>query len=243
MRALGYEDDTTRDKQLAKAVDDITKQLARTEANTTALPVYAGPIPPEFAVNPRDDGISFLRTDQYVRMRLEDNLAFYRRKTIWLETQLRRMHVWILLAGAAGTLLAALGGSLVIWITLSTALASALMLFMSHRQIEATLVGYNQTASDLDNILSWWTSLEPAEQAMRRNIEALSKYTEQVLADEMAGWSQRMNDVLENLRDGQATERGEGRAAAPSAAAREPALASPEPPPDRAPEPPDNQRR
>ena len=209
LRAVGYDVDDTREKKLSEAVEDITRRLARTEANTTALPIHTGPIPPENAASPRDDGLSPLSTDQYVRLRLEDQLSFYRRKSVGLEVELSRLHWWVLGAGAAGTLLAAIGGSAVIWIALSTALASACMTYLGYRQVETTLVGYNQTATDLDNILSWWTALEPDEQARRDNIEALASHTEQVLADELAGWTQRMTDALEKLRDAQAKDRGD----------------------------------
>ena len=204
LRASGYTADDTREKKLAEAVEDITRRLARTEANTTALPVYTGPIPPENTASPRDDGMSLLSTDQYVGLRLEDQLAFYRKKTVKLEKDLSRLQAYVLLAGALGTLLAALGGGWVIWIALTTALASAVMTYLGYRQTESTLTGYNQTATDLDNILSWWTSLEPEEQALRKNIETLATHTEQVLADELAGWTQRMTDALEKLRETQA---------------------------------------
>jgi ABC-type multidrug transport system fused ATPase/permease subunit len=203
LRALGYEQDDTREKKLSEAIEDITRRLARTEANTTSLPVYAGAIPPPDAASERDDGLSQLSSDQYVRMRLEDQLAFYRRKTVALEQQLRWLQIGVLLAGAVGTLLAALGGAAVIWIALSTAVVGAVMTFLSYRQVETTLVNYNQTATDLENILSWWTALEPLEQVQRANIEALASHTEDVLANELAGWTQRMTDALEKLRDAQ----------------------------------------
>lgn len=209
LRADSYAADDTREKNLSEAVEDITRRLARTEANTTALPVYDGAIPPPNAASARDDGLSHLSTDQYVRLRLEDQLRWYRDKSVKLEAELRRLQWWVLGAGAVGTLLAAIGGAAVIWITLSTALASAFMTYLTYRQTETTLVGYNQTATDLDNILSWWTALEPDEQAQRVNIEALVEHTEKVLADELAGWTQRMNDALEKLREAQTKDREE----------------------------------
>jgi hypothetical protein len=231
LRSDAYGSDATREKNLSKAIEDITRRLARTEANTTALPVYSGPIPPVNAASARDDGLSFLGTDQYVRMRLEDQLAFYRRKTVTLEAQLQRLQYAVLGAGAAGTLLAALGDSWVIWITLSTALGAACMSFLSFRQIETTLVGYNQTATDLENLLSWWTSLQPEEQSLRANVEALASHTEQVLSDELAGWTQRMTDALEKLRP-----KDEGGDAAASKAASAAGVPDAEATPEAAPE-------
>ena len=214
LRATGYTADDTREKKLAEAVEGITRRLSRTEANTMALPIYKGPVPPVNTASPRDDGMSLLSTDQYVALRLEDQLGFYRRKTVTLEKDLSRLQIYVLLAGAAGTLLAALGGHFVIWIALTTAVASAAMTYLGYRQTESTLTVYNQTATDLDNILSWWTSLEPEEQALRENIEALATHTEQVLAEELAGWTQRMTDALEKLRETQAEKDEAKRAAA-----------------------------
>lgn len=214
LRATGYTADDTREKKLAEAVEGITRRLSRTEANTMALPIYKGPIPPVNTASPRDDGMSLLSTDQYVALRLEDQLGFYRRKTVTLEKDLSRLQIYVLLAGAAGTLLAALGGHFVIWIALTTAVASAAMTYLGYRQTESTLTVYNQTATDLDNILSWWTSLEPEEQSLRENIEALATHTEQVLAEELAGWTQRMTDALEKLRETQAEKDEAKRAAA-----------------------------
>lgn len=101
-----------------------------------------------------------------------------------------------------------------IWIALTTAVASAVMTYLSYRQTESTLTGYNQTATDLDNILSWWTSLEPEEQALRENVATLATHTEQVLADELSSWTQRMTDALEKLRETQAEKDQAKRAAA-----------------------------
>jgi hypothetical protein len=203
LSAEGYAEAGQREKNLAEAVEGITRRLARTEANTIALPAYTGPIPPQNTASPDDDGLSFLTTDQYVRCRLDDQLQFYRRNTVKLEAEFSRLQIYVLVAGAFGTLLAALGGEAVIWIALSSALAGAFMTQLSYRQVETTLTGYNQTATDLDNILAWWTALDAAEQALPHNIETLSAHTEQVLANELAGWTQRMTDALEKLREAQ----------------------------------------
>jgi hypothetical protein len=58
------------------------------------------------------------------------------------------------------------------------------------------LTNYNQTTIDLENIGSWWTALRPDEQADPSNIDALVQHTEQVLATELSGWTQRMQDAL-----------------------------------------------
>ena len=232
LRAEGYDADDTREKNLSKAVEDITRRLARTEANTTALPAYTGPIPPPNAASALDGGLRFLSTDQYVRMRLEDQLSFYRRKSVLMETQFRQWQMAALLAGAAGTLLAALGGPAVIWIALSAAMGAACITYLSFQQTETNLVSYNQTATDLDNILSWWTALEPDEQALPEHIKSLAEHTEKVLGDELNGWAQNMTDSLEKLRGAQAPKDGAGAPAPAPAPPAPPPLPLPPPDPD-----------
>jgi hypothetical protein len=192
-----------REKTLAKRVEDITRRMVRTEVNTTALPIYSGPIPPVDAASPRDNGMSRLSTDQYVRLRLHNQLGFYRGRTVRLEMQMRWLHRGVLASGGVGTLLAVPSFGLSIWIALTTAITSALVGVLAYRQVESTLTTYNQTATDLENILAWWTSLEPAEQAEAANIKALTDHTEDALGAELASWTQRMSDALEKLREAQ----------------------------------------
>ena len=201
LRAQGYREEATREKNLAQQVEAITHNLSRTEANTTALAPYAGPIPPPRATQGGDDGMALMSTDQYLRLRLEDQLDFYRGKTVRLERLLQRLQWLAIIAGGLGTLVAALGG--VIWVALTTAVANAITAYLGTLQVESTLTTYNLTATDLENIRTWWTALQPQEQSDPTNIGTLALHTEQVLADELAGWTQMMTDSLDKLRDSQ----------------------------------------
>jgi hypothetical protein len=202
--AAPYRDEATREKHLAKAIEDITRVLARSEANTTALPMYSGPIPPQYAAGKGDDGMSPLAPDRYIDVRLDDQLNFFRKKAIALNTLLERLQWGILGIGGLGTLLAAIGFDL--WVTLTTAIATALGTYLSYRGVDSTLTNYNQTEIDLENIKGWWTALRPDEQGDASNVDALVQHTEQVLATELNGWTQRMQDALANLRKDQEKE-------------------------------------
>ena len=211
--AAPYRDEATREKDLAKAMEDVTRRLARSEANTTALPMYSGPIPPQYAAGEGDDGMSPLAPDRYIDVRLDDQLKFFRKKTIVLDTLLERLQWGILGVGGLGTLLAAIGFDL--WVALTTAIATALGTYLSYRGVDSTLTNYSQTATDLENIKGWWTALRPDEQGDPSNVDALVQHTEQVLATELSGWTQRMQDALANLRKDQekeANDKGTGGA-------------------------------
>jgi hypothetical protein len=202
--AARYRNEVTREKDLAKALEDVTGPLARSEANTTALPMYAGPIPPQSAAVEGDDGMSPLTPDRYIDVRLDDQLRFFRKKAIVLETVLEWLQWGILGVGGLGTLLAAIGFDL--WVTLTTAVATALGTYLSYRAVDSTLTNYNQTAIDLENIKGWWTALRPDEQGDPSNVDLLVQHTEQTLATELSGWTQRMQDALTNLRKDQEKE-------------------------------------
>jgi hypothetical protein len=51
-----------------------------------ALPIYGGPIPPQYATGEGDDGMSPLPPDGYINVRLEDQLKFFRKKAVGLDT-------------------------------------------------------------------------------------------------------------------------------------------------------------
>jgi hypothetical protein len=210
LHAQGYAADDKREKQLKSAVEDVTRRLARTEVNTLALAPYAGPIPPKNSTASNDDGLSLLSTDQYVRLRLQNQLAFYRRKSVGLEKTMKWVQYAVLAVGGVGTLCGALGGTWVIAIATTTTVASALASFLTFKQVETTLMSFNQTATDLENIEAWWLSLEPDEQKDAANVEQLGKFTERILETEVGGWSQRMSDALEKLREASSRDGGGG---------------------------------
>ena len=192
--------DGAREKRLQQAMEDITRRLARTEVNSMGMPLYTGDIPPADAVARGDDGLSLLGTDRYVRLRLSDQLAYYGNKTARLDKQASSWQLVAIVVGALGTLLAALGGDWVSWVALTSAMASAAMAYLGYKQFETTLTSYNQTATDLQNLLAWWTALLPDEQADPENVDKLVTTTEKVLADEQDGWAQNMTNALAALR-------------------------------------------
>jgi hypothetical protein len=163
-------------------------------------------------------------------LRLGDQLDYYSKKTPQLEKQIKQMQVAILVAGGAGTLLAAVGAEL--WVALTTALATSLTTWLVSRQPEETLVRYNQAAADLGNVRDWWTKLSPAAKRNPKNIDQLVEVTEKVLETETSGWVQRMENALAQLKAEE--EKGEGSRADKS----HPKSEDTPPPPQPAPVPP-----
>ena len=211
----------SRDDVFNERLEPVSRRLMQTEVNHGALTPYKGDLPPpmegaqksswyrffifrrppppkkEVAQN-NDDGFSFLTPERYIELRLEDQLNYYSKKTPKIEKQIKQMQVAILVAGGVGTLLAAVHEEL--WVALTTALATALTTSLVSRQLDETLVRYNQSAADLANVRDWWTKLSPAAKRNPKNIEQLVDVTEKVLETELSGWVQRMENALAQLK-------------------------------------------
>ena len=188
----------SRDDVFHERLEPVSRRLMQTDVNHGALKPYDGPLPPKEVAQKNDDGFSFLTPERYIELRLEDQLNYYSNKTPKLETHVKQMQVAILVAGGAGTLLAAVHAEL--WVALTTALATALTTSLASRQLEETLVRYNQSSADLANVRDWWTKLSPAAKRSAKNIDQLVEVTEKVLETELSGWVQRMENALAQLK-------------------------------------------
>lgn len=151
---------------------------------------------------PQDsDRFSTLTAAQYIDLRLMDQLGWYRRKTLALDKKWQWWQWWIYILGGIGTYLAAI--KLDVWIAVTNSIAASILSFLEFRQFDSTLVSYNQTATNLENILCWWHALTPEEQDKRVNVEKLVKSSEQVIHSETTGWVQEMRDALTTLYEEQ----------------------------------------
>jgi len=178
-------------------IADISHQLMQTEMNVSALRPYRGPIPPKmYGAEGNDDGYSKLTPDRYIAIRIGDQLAYFQDRTNELSSELTRYYSLIFVAGGLGTLLAALGVEP--FVALTVALAAAFASYLEYRQTEYTLVKYNQTLSNLNNVKNIWTAF--SEDKRKENFDELVNTTEQILETENTGWVQQMQDALAALR-------------------------------------------
>lgn len=191
---------TEAGQKLSKAVEQITRRTMRTEVNLSALtPLPKGAeFPPYINTNYGDDGFSHLTPDQYVNIRLADQLGYFQNKTLKLEKLLTLLQWLTFIVGGIGTYMAAIG--MQAWVALSTSIVAAFGTYLGYRQTENTLQKYNQSATDLANIKSWWDALSSEEQASRANIDSLVDHTEGILQSELDGWIQQMQNALAGLR-------------------------------------------
>jgi hypothetical protein len=176
--------------RLASNLRDITSNLAQSEVNRTNLPQREISDPKR---------TNFLTPEEYLRDRIEDQIAYFVKKTQNLYRQLKRLQIYILFAGGAGTFLAAINRD--IWVALTTAMAMAFASKLELDQVESSLVQYNTALVSLRNIESWWRSLSPWERTRQKNIDLLVDQTETTLEHETTGWVQKMQSALEKLTE------------------------------------------
>lgn len=194
----------SREMKLHRKEEMLSRKLMQTEVNVAALKPYTGPIPPANAAVSGDDGLSFLTPERYITYRVEDQLSYYQNKAVKLERRLKRLQWLIYLFGGVGTLLVAM--RLELWIAFTTGLVSALATYMEYKKIEETLMRYNQSATELSSIRSWWVALSSEEQADPLNLDKLVGQTETTIYSEHAQWVQEMQDSMAELRAEQTEE-------------------------------------
>jgi hypothetical protein len=192
-----------REEALAARLNSLDEKLMHTEASSGPLTPYAGPLPPQmYGASASDDGLRRLDPAGYLVFRVGDQLNYFHPKVVQLARQLRVLQLLALAVGAAGTLLAAAG--LEPWIGLTTAVAASAVAYLGYLQVEPTLVAYNQAAARLEGLRRLWD----AQPAARRDFEWLVREGEGVLATELSGWVQQMNQAIEEAarRGGPPTE-------------------------------------
>lgn len=206
MHALNYSDNQrgqlSREQVLSSRIDAITRQLLQTEVNLSAIRPYiestGKPIPPRmYAADINDDGYRDLTPDDYIRIRIGDQINYYKKRIVQLDLRLNVFQWLIYITGGIGTLLAAIGFKL--WIALTIALVALFTTFLEYRQIQSTLIQYNQAVTNLLNLQNWWTALPIEDKQKQENIDRLVDSSETILNSEMTGWVQQMQSAMAKI--------------------------------------------
>jgi hypothetical protein len=157
----------------------------------------------------REDLFSPLTVEQYLEYRLIDQLSWYRRKTLKLDSQWQFLQWSIYVWGGLGTFLAAIKAE--IWIAITNAIATAIASFLDFKQLDSTLMCYNQAACNLENLLCWWHALTDEARANPDNIKKLVENTEKVIQSETSSWVEEMREALSELYKENENKNGEDK--------------------------------
>jgi hypothetical protein len=190
----------TWEEKLAEKLKKISEKLIKTEVNTMALRRLK-----EKELEKLDDEyknrLDLLDPGDYIKERVDNQIDFFRNRTKKFEKKLKLLNRLIYIIGGFGTLLAAM--ELQLWVAMTTTLAGTITTYLQYRQVESTLMIYNQAETNLSNIKLWWTALPDEKKSSVDILKALVENTETALQDELSGWVQYMEDALSALYEPQ----------------------------------------
>jgi hypothetical protein len=155
-----------RSQLLERRLDNIQRQLYRNlGVENPFLDGYKGRIPPYYyPEDPNSDpGFADLTGEEYSRYRLESMLSWYKRKIPLYKEERSRMTIFILVLGAVGSVLAALGGAMSIWVALTGLIFLALVYWQGLRNLDVVIADYSNVAIELTRLSDRWRNLEPQE--------------------------------------------------------------------------------
>jgi hypothetical protein len=192
----------SREQVLSKQTDALTRQLMQTEVNLSAIRPYnestERPIPPKmYGVAADDDGYRDLTPDDYIKIRIGDQISYYKKRIVQLELRLRIFQWLIYIVGGIGTFLAAVHFEL--WVPLAIALVGLFTTFLEYRQIQNTVIQYNQAVTNLVNLQNWWTTLPTDDKKRQENVDKLVDTSETILNSELTGWVQQMQSAMAKI--------------------------------------------
>jgi len=154
-----------RRSYLEKRLTEIQRQLYKAMGGELVIKPYNGPVPTRYYPDDptSDPGWEDLNGDDYFRFRVENQLAWHRKRINQFQRERIRLQVLILAAGGAGALLAALGGGLGIWVALTASFTAAFLGWQELRNIDATIKNYSKVVVELSVVYDHWLNLEPEE--------------------------------------------------------------------------------
>ncbi|MBN1454406.1 MAG: SLATT domain-containing protein [Anaerolineales bacterium] len=186
-----------RREWLEKRLANIQRQVYRGMSGELVLNNAPEKIPPYY--NPddpnSDPGFKDLTGSEYVKYRLENQLAWHIRKVQQFEVERTRLQVYILVAGGLGALLAALGEGFSIWVAVTASLGAALIGWQELRNLDPTIKNYSKVIMELMIIYDRWSALEPEERTDAEFFQMV-KSTEDVLWSQNIEYIKSMQEVL-----------------------------------------------
>jgi hypothetical protein len=189
----------SRRSYLEKRLGEIQRQIYRGLNGEFSFESYNGPIPPNYDPDDptSDPGFADLTGEEYLKYRLENQLAWHNKEISEYKVERDRLTILILVAGVLGTIFAAWGGGLSIWVAFTASITAALIGWQELRNIDVIVRNYSKVVLELTILYDHWVNLEPEE---RTNAE----FYKMVRGCEDVLWAQNteyIRSMQEALRD------------------------------------------
>lgn len=182
----------TRRAWLEKRLAEIQRSVYRGMNGELLLEAYEGPLPPSSRYNPEnpdsDSGFHDITGDDYFRYRLEDQLNWHVNKVNQKQKERVRLQAFILISGGMGAFLAALGGSLTLWVALAAAFTAALSGWQELRDLDSIVRNYSKVIIELSILSDHWKNLESEEKTQ-------TEFFKTVRSAEAVLWSQNVEYI------------------------------------------------
>ncbi|KAK3257637.1 hypothetical protein CYMTET_33288 [Cymbomonas tetramitiformis] len=147
----------------------------------------------------KDDGISRLMPDQYVKARVNPEIHYYAKLIPKYQRTAGLFSIAIYVISTSSALLATLQYEL--WIPLIVAVTSSLQSVLEFHQYQGRVAKSNSSMLQLQNMRVWWRSLSPVEKASRISLRRLVFSTESILESEFLTWMQLMKNAASSTQD------------------------------------------
>ncbi|MBT3315777.1 MAG: SLATT domain-containing protein [Anaerolineae bacterium] len=190
-------DDPRRRVWLEKRLAEIHRQVFRGLGGEMAIDNYTGAIPPYHDPNnpDSDPGFHDLGGDDYFTFRLSDQLAWHIRKVNKIQAERTRLQWFILIAGALGSVFAALGGAFSLWVAVAASVAAAFIGWTELKNLDDTLKNYSKVVIELMIIYDHWMNLEVEERTQAETFKMV-KGTEKILWNQNMEYIRSMQEAL-----------------------------------------------
>lgn len=191
----------TRRTWLENRLGEIQRSVYRGMNGEMILKPYKGALPPAPRFDPKypnsDPGFNDLNGDEYFNYRLDNQLSWHIKEINKRQVERTRLKIYILLAGLAGALFAAIGSTLTMWVALAAAFSAAFIGWQELRSLDSVVRNYSKVVLELNILFDHWKNLEGEERDQTEFYKTV-RSTEDIL------WSQNVEYIKamqEALRD------------------------------------------
>lgn len=137
------------------------------------------------------------RLQCYIKCRLENQVTWYRNKSIGEYRAMGRWQIVALVIGGAGSVLAYLG--LEAWVAVTTAAAVTVAALADLQMYGRTYMIYLMTAQDLHHYQQMWENDTEEDQNNSQNIASFVDKIEERFEAEIADWRKQVQDALSDI--------------------------------------------
>jgi len=160
--------DESRRRYLEDRLGKIQRQIYRALNGEFSFEDYNGSVPEHYDPSKEDSdpGYNDLTGEEYFKYRVMNQLSWHNNKINKFKVERDRLTVLILVIGALGAVLAALGNPFSIWVAVTASVTAAMIGWQELRNIDAIIRNYSKVVLELTVLKDHWTNLTTEERTL-----------------------------------------------------------------------------